>query len=124
VSDCNACIYTGADDLDPPDFIKSTFVTARKERKCCECKATIKRGQEYERTAGKWNGSMGHHDTCLVCAEIREAFCCDGWVYGQLWEDALNGNFFKTMTTGCLEKLSTAAAKEFLIKQWNDWKFS
>ena len=27
------------------------------------------------------------------------------------------------MATGCLQKIRTAEAKEFLIKRWNEWKF-
>jgi hypothetical protein len=123
MSDCNACIYTGADEGDPPEFLKSTVVTARKDHKCCECHAVIPPKTKYERTVGKWDGDMNHYETCLPCAEIREAFCCDGWVYGQLWEDAVNGEFFEHMTTGCLEKLMTAEAKTFLIARWNEWKF-
>lgn len=123
MSDCNACIYTGAEDGDPPAFLVSKVFKARKPHKCCECHAAIVPGSRYERTVGKWDEKVGNYNTCLPCSEIREAFCCDGWVYGQLWEDALNGEFFEHMTTGCLEKLTTAAAKEFLLKQWNAWKF-
>ena len=123
MSDCNACIYTGVDSCDGPEFESTSIVKARKNHSCCECAGVIVVGSQYERVVGKWDEDISVYKTCLPCAEIRQAFCCDGWVYGQLWNDAIEGEFFEHMTTGCLEKLTTAAAKQFLIKRWNEWKF-
>jgi len=29
---------------------------------------------------------------------------------------------FPELTTGCLEKLTTAAAKQYLMERWREWK--
>ena len=121
--DCNACIYTAVDEMDPPEFLSATWPSARKFHQCCECGKQIPAGDRYERTVGKWDGEVRTYVTCAICSEIGEAFCCDGWVYGQLWEDAVDGEFFSRMTTGCLEKLKTAAAKSELIHRWQQWRF-
>lgn len=118
--DCGACIYN-ANEGDLAEFSAKSEVTARKDHRCCECGDVISKGTRYERTVGKWERKVQTFKTCLPCAEIRRAFCCEGWTYGLLWEDA-NEEFFEHMTTGCLEQLTTAAAKAKLLARWRDWK--
>ncbi len=60
------------------------MVIARKEHKCGECRATIRKGQEYEYVSGLWDGDFGVHKTCMKCVTIRNHFMPDGWVYGWL----------------------------------------
>jgi hypothetical protein len=38
-----------------------------------------------------------------------------------MWEDICE-NLFPAMTTGCLARLKTAAAKEYLVRKWQKWK--
>lgn len=121
MGDCGLCVYTSYDG-DAGEFVSTAVRKARKEYKCCECHELIKKGDQYERVAGKWETSLQTYRTCLACSEIREAFCCDGWIYGSLWEDFTEA--FEGMTTGCLEKLTTAVAKKKLLERWNEWKFS
>lgn len=105
------------------------------EFRCCECLPTEKEHGAYERaTFYKCNCDcdycldLEHHRcigsgcngrgckqtsefyTCAVCLEIREHFACDGFYYGQLWED-LCQNFFPNMVAGgpCLQGLSPKA---------------
>ena len=111
----DACIYS--DGMDRyPEVCGALIVKARKPQRCCECGDPIDPGDRYEIVSGKWEGVWSSFKTCLPCKEIREAFCCEGWVYGSLWEDA--EDFLDDLTTGCLEKLTTAAAKEKLMRQW------
>lgn len=120
MSDCNACFYSyGADCM--PDFHTERVVCARKEHKCGECGEAIAAGEKYERSSGKWDGELSVFCTCLPCAEIRDTFACEGFVYENLWED-IRESMFETMTTGCLQKLKTARAKQMLLDQWNEWK--
>ena len=114
-----ACIYGTEGEF--PELCGTLTVKARKPAKCCECGSVIQPGDVYEVTSGKWDGEWLSFKTCAPCAEIRQAFCCDGWVYGTLWQDAAEG-FFETMTTGCFDKLTTAAAKEKLRDMWMHWK--
>ena len=116
---CSVCIDGG--DGDEPEFCDDREVKARKAHVCCECKIIIPVGTVYLRTAGKWYDiGMRVYHTCLVCAEIRAALCCDGWTYTMLWEEAQN--IFPYLTTGCLEQLTTAAAKAKLLERWREWK--
>lgn len=121
---CDLCVFTGASDSDDgPSFTQDHVQKARKEYRCCECRETIPIGALYERTIGKWDGEFNQYITCLACAEIRSTFCCDGWIYGDLWEDFAESGGFERMTTACLDKLETAAAKQKLLDNWNAWRF-
>ncbi len=60
--------------------------------------------------------------TCLVCREIRGAFFCDGWTYGQMWED-IEEQLFDVFNEACIAKLATTAAKTELRDRWIAWKF-
>lgn len=116
---CGVCIG-GSDDSTWGEFRATSMPKARKPYKCCECRETIPKGQLYERTVGKWDGDFSVYKTCLACADVRMTLCCDGWTYGQLWEDAQES--FPYLTTGCLAQLTTAAAKVKLLEQWRAWK--
>lgn len=120
MSDCNACFYAG--DYDGPDLYYKQVRKARKVHKCCECSEEIKPGSEYEHVSGKWDGRMDEFKTCLVCAEIRDTFGCEGYVHAQLWENIME-SMFEEMSIGCLDKLASAAAKQKLLDEWNAWKF-
>ena len=116
----SACIYSSGDD-NPAEICGVLIVKARKPAKCCECCEPIHTGERYEVTSGKWEGGWASFKTCLPCKEIRETFCCEGWTYGTLWRDAAV-SIFERLTTGCVAKLGTAAAKEKLIERWRRWK--
>jgi hypothetical protein len=119
--ECNACIATDCDD-NSPEFFSTSMAHSRKERCCSECGETIPVGALYERAVGKWDGDLNTFITCAPCAEIADALCCDGRVYGGvLWEYA-SESLFDGMTSGCLAKLTTAAAKEKLMERWRKWK--
>ena len=103
------CPLSGCDD-EAAQFSKVETRRAAKEHTCCECRETIKRGDHYENTTGSWDGRWSTYRTCLSCVEIRNHFACDGWLFGQVWEDIEN-NFFPDMKAGgpCMEGLSPAA---------------
>jgi hypothetical protein len=121
MSDCGVCL-TGCEDADT-DFVHSKVSVARKLHVCCECGKEIIKGDKYERSSGRTDGDFWSFSTCLICAEIATAFYCTGrWYGGILWEE-MREYAFGEMTTGCLERLATAAAKAELMKRWNEWKF-
>lgn len=121
MSECGVCLT--ADDSCYTEFLKTRIRTARKIHECCECNGSIPVGQKYEYAWGKTEGELWDCKTCLVCAEIANAFYCDGRMYGgELWEQ-MNDYAFEQMNTGCLTKLQTAAAKAELVRRWKEWKF-
>ena len=120
MSDCGVCIY--GDDSGYTEFCDSRIQKARRAAFCCECEKPIDVGQKYEYAYGKTEGHFWTVKTCLMCAEIADTFYCEGRMYGgSLWDSMKC--VFPDMTTGCLAKLETAAAKAFLLAQWNEWKF-
>jgi hypothetical protein len=119
--DCGVCIGGGGDG-DPVDFWVEKMVTARKSHQCYECNQPILPGSRYERIAMKYEGDINTYELCSLCSEIGKAFSCDGRMLGILWDD-IHDTLFPQMTTGCLAKLTTAAAKQHLVKKWQAWKF-
>lgn len=69
---------------DKPEFYSETFPVAKKEYTCCECGETIKHGQVYNRFTGKWDGKVTTYKTCMPCYNIREHYCPNGYVFGDL----------------------------------------
>jgi len=122
MSDCGVCL-SGWDGDSYNEFCDQKIRKARKPHTCSECKKPISPGERYEHAVGKSDGDMWAFDTCLACAEIAEAFYCDGRLFGgMLWEE-MRETVFPHMTTGCLDRLFTAAAKAELLRRWNEWKF-
>jgi hypothetical protein len=120
MGDCGVCVMF--DDSVSVDFFHKEIRTARKEHKCCECDKPIAKGQQYEYASGKCEGEMWYAKTCLICAEIADAFSCGGRLYGgEFWSEF--GELFEELNTTCFDKLTTVAAKEELRRRWNEWKF-
>lgn len=70
-------------DDNPAEFLTDRISRARKEHKCDECARTIKPGEQYEYTFGKWDGWVDVIKTCQHCLAAREwlATACMTWTY-------------------------------------------
>lgn len=120
MSDCGVCIgYEGGDFSALWDEV---IRTARKPHKCGDCGRTIQPGERYELISSLYDGSWSKYKTCHECAEIADAFMCNGRVVGQLWD--LMWDAYPALNTACYERLSTPAAKAELQRRWMVWKFS
>ena len=120
MSNCGVCIYSDADGYS--EFADVSMRKARKPHRCSECGKTISPGDRYEHYWGKYDGEVCAIDTCAVCAEIADAFYCDGRMYGGgLWESMWY--VFPDLKTSCFDKLYTPEAKEELRRRWIEWKF-
>ena len=120
MGDCGVCIYN--DDAVHVEFFHDEIRKAAKVHVCCECNKPILKGQRYEYASGKCEGDLWSAKTCLICAEIADAFSCDGRLYGgNLW-DAMS-ELYGGMNISCFDRLTTVAAKEELRRRWNEWRF-
>ena len=117
------CCPLQGNDGDGPSCSSRDLRKARKPHVCCECRKPIARGERYEYASGVWDGRPDSFKTCLLCAEIRDHFACNGWIYGELWSD-LRDNFFPDMKCGgeCMTGLSPEA-KAKLIDERMEWYF-
>lgn len=115
------CCPLSSNDGDGPQCWSTVYPRARKAHECGECTHGIKPGSKYEKTTGIWDGSPDTHKTCLPCVEIRDHFACDGWIYGEVWND-IEENFFPDMVAGgpCLDGLSPAG-KAYIFEQRLAW---
>lgn len=110
---------------EPNNFWSSAIVTARKVYTCVECHEPISPGQRYERARGKTDNRFWTVTSCLVCAEIRDAFVCGSWIYGDLWESIRESMFPIWETKGpldCLAKLTTLEARQKCREEYEEWQ--
>lgn len=117
-----ACVYI--DSHDGPEFCRNTILRARKEHKCYECGDTIKPGEEYEYTAGRWEGYFDAFHICLDCVSVRDSFFCDGYEYGGIWEylgEHLR-NLQGAVSSDCLISLTPHAREEVCEMIEREWK--
>lgn len=119
MSDCNVCLSSFDGDS---EFCKAKMRTASKTHNCCECGVEIPQGTEYEYASGKSDGDFWTAKTCLVCAEIADTFYCEGRTYGGCLWDELREIAFPEFTSGCVNRLKTAAAKSKLMDEYREWK--
>jgi hypothetical protein len=122
MADCGVCI--GGADFDQADWENVKTLRARKSHRCCECQGEIAPGQTYENYVLALDGTISRYKTCVMCVEIRNAFCCGGsWMFTTIW-DEMTEYVFPELTTAnkCFAKLS-AAAKASLLERWRKWKF-
>lgn len=120
MGDCGVCL-SGFDGTS--EFCHKNNRRSRKLRWCIECQKKIQKGEIYEASSGKTDGDLWSFTTCLVCAEIAEAFYCNGRIFGGLLWEEMEECGFENMNTGCLNRLGTTEAKSELIRRWNKWKF-
>lgn len=83
----DACICNDGDDGESPQFSRTSIVKARKEHRCCECRAPIKPGERHEVVRGKWGNRFETFRTCLPCRRVRASLLRCGYVFGYLWDD-------------------------------------
>jgi hypothetical protein len=67
--------------------LKEIFPTAREPHKCYECGVLISPGDEYLYEKLLDDGHIYTYKTCMSCLSLRKTFFCDGWYYGQTWDD-------------------------------------
>lgn len=117
---CLSMDYDGSNE-----FYRDEVRRARKAWRCCECREDIAAGQRYEYAVGKSGGDIFSARTCVACAEIREAFTCGSWIFGQLWK-AIREDMFprwnEMSAIDCLAKLTTDAAIAKMRAEYAEWK--
>ncbi len=97
-------------------------VKARKPHKCYECRRLIEKGERYERASGLWEGSWETYHFCLQCSEISREFTTGAREFGNLWYELQENWDEGAHLQACLNRLSTATAKEHMRQRWMKWK--
>jgi hypothetical protein len=116
MSDCGICL-TSYDGGECTGY-RCVTVHAGQKWECDECGCLIPKGSLYELASGFNEGSHWQTKTCLICAEIAEAFYCGGRWHGRLW-DSMEDVITK-LTTACFSRLQSPEAKAELRRRWMD----
>ena len=120
MSDCGVCI--GGDFGCETLGYRCVIVHAGKDWECEECGVKIPKGSLYELASGFTEGDHWNTKTCLICAEIATAFCCNGRLHGSLWSDFEDADAFSKLNVSCFNRLKTPEAKAELQRRWMEWK--
>lgn len=64
----------GCEDYDWPSVYRARFSRSRKDRRCCECGATIARGDTYVAISGCWDAEWSRFIECRKCDAMRQAW--------------------------------------------------
>jgi hypothetical protein len=128
MGDCGVCLYLSDSCAGQIDDV--TIVHLEKEQRCCECRRIVPAGTKieeaswYEECDEDEDGNREQKEpiyTCLVCAEIADAFYCDGRMYNaDLWEAM--AEVMGELNTSCFDRLKTPEAKAELQRRWMEWK--
>src|SRR5580692_4319221 len=74
-----------------PEFMETRVRKARKSKPCSECRCPIEIGEQYEQTAGKWEGDFLTFNTCFLCADLRRwaqiSVPCFCYTFGEVIEN-------------------------------------
>lgn len=107
------------------DFYHEVERRAAKQHQCCECGDSIVPGVRYQYAAGKAEGDVFDAKTCLPCAEVRKVFCCEGWIFGMLWEsidEQVFPGWDDMKAIDCLSRLKTDAAVAKMRERYAKWR--
>lgn len=97
---------------------------AHKNIPCFECDRLIGKGEKHRIEIILQRYGRFEFRTCMVCASIRDAFFCDGWVYGNVL-DYLEKHIAKVngeISESCLANLKPEAREivcEMIEKYWS-----
>ncbi len=118
---CDVELDQYCEDAEPFEFVNVTTPVARKEHKCDECGEPIPLGARYTKTDSKYDGTFHTDRECASCTETREEFSftvVGGLLWSSFREEWANG----ANVQGCINRLSTAQAKEHMRRQFLKWK--
>lgn len=116
-------VSLGEYDGDSATCYTERIVKARVSHQCYECRETIPAGASYNRVSGKWYDGWEVYRFCLPCDEALAEFSTgNARVFGDMW-DTFRENWQEgTPVQACINRLSTVAAKEHMLRQWRRWK--
>jgi hypothetical protein len=95
---------------------------AAKPHQCCECRAVIAKGERHINITMKSGGRWDSFRVCLACDEIAREFMSPRIVGGWLWESFDSAWQEGANVQGCMNRVSTATAKQKLLDKWKAWK--
>jgi len=110
-------------DGDSATFYDEQHVKARKPHVCYECHEDITAGAHYHRVVGKWDDEVRTYKFCEACWEVMGEFSSDGTrTFGITW-DTFDSEWNDGATLqGCLNRLTSVAAKELMTRKYRKSK--
>jgi len=117
---CDVEIDCEADE--PADVFIEKQRCAAKPHRCCECRAEIAKGERHILITIKTGPEWSALRVCLACDEIAREFMSPRVVGGLLWQEFDYQWEQGANVQGCMNRVSTVAAKQKLLERWRVWK--
>ncbi len=118
---CDVDFGDYSDDAEPVQFFDEKFVVGRKAHRCSECNREIPKGTTHRRVSYRFEGQFSSEHICPPCTEAAGEFN-HRIIGGMLWEMFRDQWAEGAHLQACLNRLTTAAAKEHMRQQWLKWK--
>ena len=115
-------VSLGDYDGDEAQFYSERFVAGRKAHRCHECREAIPAGARQMVVVGRWDGEFASYRFCAGCWEVICEFSEHGKTFSVVWEMFRDEWANGATLQGCLNRLTTVAAKEVMTRQWRQWK--
>jgi hypothetical protein len=122
MSDGTCDVSLGDYEGDPAEVYHESAVKARKPHQCNECREPVPVSATYTRVSGKWDGEWSTWRFCAACWEALSEFSDGGKTFGVLWDEMQNNWAHGAHLQACLNRLTTAGAKQHMTRQWRKWK--
>jgi len=94
---------------------------AAKPHRCVDCRSEIAKGERHIHITCKSGGDWDTLRVCLACDEIAREFMSPR-VVGVLWDEFDSQWAEGANVQGCMNRVTTVAAKQKLLEQWRKWK--
>jgi len=132
MSECGVCLFSDASDCEGM-IDDASIVVLDNDQRCSECGLVVLAGAPIEEATWYEDDDEDEEPgepedktpiyTCVVCAEIADAFYCegDGRMYGGgLWDSMYQ--VMGELNSSCFDRLSSPEAKAYLRQRWMKWK--
>lgn len=118
---CDVDLDGATDDGEPVEDLEKVHTTSVDEQKCTQCGGVIPAGVAHMRLTYRFDGVDNDERVCSPCVEVAKEFSYHG-LGGGLWEamDEEWGNGARVQ--GCINRVTTVAAKALILSKWQDWK--
>jgi hypothetical protein len=120
---CDVDLEGYCDDAEPCEFVNvQTVAKSRKPHTCSECREEIPVRSPYVRISYKFDGRLGCDRLCVSCRETATEFDYTLVGSGALWSTMAEQWDNGANVQGCMNRLTTVAAKALMLRKWQKWK--
>ncbi len=117
---CEVDFSDESSDAEQVEMFERKVITARKAHTCVDCRGAIAKGESCARYSYKYEGEFSTEHRCDPCEEAAAEFE-HRLVGGLFWLSMHEAWGEGANVQSCINRLTTARAKEHMRQQWLKW---